>query len=43
MKETSNQEEIIIQVQRILEERGRKGLELAKKTVLEEKFDSILF
>jgi len=40
MKETSNQEEIIIQVQRILEERGRKGLELAKKTVLEEKIES---
>jgi len=34
-----SQEEMIEQVQRILEERGRKALEMARKTVLEEEIE----
>jgi len=32
MNETASQEEIIEQVQKLLEERGRKALELVRKT-----------
>lgn len=39
MKKTPSQEEITEQVQKILEERGRKALEMARKTVLEEKIE----
>jgi geranylgeranyl pyrophosphate synthase len=40
MNETPSQEEITEQVQQLLEERGRKTLEMARKTVLEEKIES---
>jgi geranylgeranyl diphosphate synthase type I len=40
MNETPNQEEITKQLQKLLKERGRKALEMAKKTVLEEKIES---
>jgi len=40
MKETSSHEDVTRQVQKILEERGRKALEMAKTTVLEEKIES---
>ena len=40
MKETSSHEDVTRQVQEILEERGRKSLEMAKTTVLEEKIES---
>jgi len=39
MKKAPSQEEIIAQIQKILEERGRKALEMARKTVLEEKIE----
>jgi geranylgeranyl diphosphate synthase type I len=39
MKKAPSQEEITEQVQKILEERGRKALETARKTVLEEKIE----
>ncbi len=39
MKKAPSQEEIIGQVRRILEERGRKALEIARKTVLEEEIE----
>jgi geranylgeranyl pyrophosphate synthase len=40
MKETTNQEEITEQLQKLLHERGKEGLELARKTILEEKIES---
>ncbi len=40
MNETSSQEEMMERVQQLLEERGRKALEMAKKIVLEEKIES---
>ncbi len=40
MNETPSQEEMMEQVQKLLEERGRKALELARKTVLDEKIES---
>ena len=40
MNETSKQEEIIGQLVKLLQERGKEGLELARKTALEEKIDS---
>ena len=40
MNETTNQEEITEQLLKLLEERGKKALELARKTVLEEKIES---
>ena len=40
MNDISSQDEITEQIINTLRERGRKGLELAKKTVLEEKFES---
>jgi geranylgeranyl diphosphate synthase type I len=40
MNETPSQEEMMEQVQKLLEERGRKALEMARKTVLEEKIES---
>jgi geranylgeranyl diphosphate synthase type I len=40
MKETVSQEEITEQLQKLLHERGKEGLELARKTVLEEKIES---
>ena len=40
MKDTSSQEEISQQILNILHERGKKALELARKMVLEEKFES---
>ncbi len=40
MKETSSQEEVTNQLLKLLEERGRKALEMARKTVLEEKIES---
>ncbi len=40
MNETPSQEEITEQLQKLLEERGKKALEMAKKTVLEEKIES---
>jgi len=41
MKQTGrNQEEIVEQVQKLLEERGRKALEMAKKEMLQEKIES---
>lgn len=40
MKETSSQEEITEQLQKLLEERGGKALEMARKSVLEEKIES---
>jgi geranylgeranyl pyrophosphate synthase len=40
MNETANQEEITEQLLKLLEERGKKALELARKTVLEEKIES---
>ena len=40
MNETVSQEEIIEQFQKLLEERGRKALEMARKTVLEEEIES---
>jgi len=39
MKKAPSQEETMEQVQKILEERGRKALEMARKTVLEEKIE----
>ena len=39
MKKASSQEEMMEQVQKIFEERGRKALEMARKTVLEEKIE----
>ncbi len=40
MNETTNQEEITEQLLKLLEKRGKKALELARKTVLEEKIES---
>jgi geranylgeranyl diphosphate synthase type I len=40
MNETPSQEEITQQLQKLLHERGKKTLELARKTVLEEKIES---
>ena len=40
MKETTNQEEITEQVLKLLQERGKKGLELARKTISDEKIES---
>jgi geranylgeranyl diphosphate synthase type I len=40
MNETTSQEEITEQLLKLLEERGRKALEMARKTVLEEKIES---
>lgn len=40
MNETPSQEEITEQLLKLLEERGRKALEQARKTVLEEKIES---
>jgi geranylgeranyl diphosphate synthase type I len=40
MNETPNHEEITKQLLKLLEERGRKALELARKTVLEEEIES---
>ena len=40
MKETPTQEEMMRQVQGLLKERGSKALEMARKTVLEEKIES---
>ena len=40
MKKNINQEEITEQLLKLLEERGKKALELARKTVLEEKIES---
>lgn len=40
MNKNSNQEEIIGQLQKLLQERGRTGLALARKTALEEKIES---
>jgi geranylgeranyl diphosphate synthase type I len=39
MKRVPSQEEMMEQVQKILEERGRKALEMARKTVLEEEIE----
>ena len=39
MKKAPSQEEMMEQVQKILEERGRKALEMARKTVLEEEIE----
>ena len=39
MKKAPSQEELMERVQKILEERGRKALEMAKKTVLEEEIE----
>jgi len=39
MKKVPSQEEMMEQVQKILEERGRKALEMARKTVLEEEIE----
>jgi len=38
-RESASQEELIKQVQKLLEERGRKALEMAKETVLQEKVE----
>ena len=40
MNETASQEEITEQLRKILQERGKEGLELARKTILDEKIDS---
>ncbi|PVX27591.1 MAG: hypothetical protein CW716_01540 [Candidatus Bathyarchaeum sp.] len=40
MNETSNQEEITEQLMKLLNERGKEALELARETVLEEKIES---
>ena len=40
MNETTNQEKITEQLQKLFQERGKEGLELARKTVLEEKIES---
>jgi len=40
MNETTNQEEITEQLLKLLQERGEDGLELARKTILDEKIDS---
>jgi len=40
MNETTNQEEITKQLQKLLQERGKEGLELARKTILDEKIES---
>jgi geranylgeranyl pyrophosphate synthase len=40
MNDTISQEEITKKLQQLLEERGKKALELARKTVLEEKIES---
>jgi len=39
MKKALSQEEMMEQVQKLLEERGRKALEMARKTVLEEEIE----
>jgi len=39
MKKAPSQEEMMEQVQKLLEERGRKALEMARKTVLEEEIE----
>lgn len=39
MKKAPSQEEMMERVQRLLEERGRKALEMARKTVLEEEIE----
>lgn len=39
MKKALSQEEIIEQVQNLMEERGRKALEMARKTILEEEIE----
>jgi len=39
MKKDPSQEEIIEQVEKLLEERGRKGLELARKEILQEEIE----
>ncbi len=40
MNETASQEEITQQLQKLIQERGKEGLELARKTILDEKIDS---
>jgi geranylgeranyl pyrophosphate synthase len=40
MNETKNQEEITGQLEKLLRERGKKGLDLARKAILEEKIES---
>jgi len=40
MNETPNQEEITEQLQKLLHERGKEGLELARKTISDEKIES---
>jgi geranylgeranyl pyrophosphate synthase len=40
VNKTISQEEVTEQIIKILHERGKKGLELAKKTIFEEKFES---
>jgi geranylgeranyl diphosphate synthase type I len=40
MNETASQEEITQQLQKLLQERGKEGLELAKKIISDEKIDS---
>jgi geranylgeranyl pyrophosphate synthase len=40
MNETASQEEIAEQLLKLLEERGKKAVEMARKTVLEEKIES---
>ena len=40
MKETTSQEEITEQLQKLLHERGKEGLELARKTISDEKIES---
>jgi len=40
MNQTTNQEEITEQIQKMLHERGKEALELARKMVLEEKIES---
>ena len=39
MNETTKQEEVSEQLLKFLEERGKKALEMARKTVLEEKIE----
>ena len=40
MKETTNQEEVTEQLQKLLYEKGKEGLELTRKTILDEKIES---
>ena len=40
MKETTSQEEITNQLQKLLHERGKEGLDLARKTISDEKIES---